>query len=642
MLRTARSSNQNGLRPGPQSQHGPGNAALQISPHQQQQQQPQQQQQQQQQQQRHAQQTSHRRDYVVMPTQFLLGGNVHDPLNLAALTNQSEANQRTPINSPLTTSQHKRQIEVLIPADLNDPLRLNHQEGHHSDSLLLCRPLTSPLKFNSRNKRNNNNNNNNSNNNQQPKRRRCDSDGAMMDVKQLDLTPRKRTRISPILNQRSGPPTPLLLSDRTPYTRLAAARAICSAELIPPTTRPDRLIGQAPASDPSFLRRRAATMSQMALPNVSSMLTKRDLFSTPHEPSAPPPPPPPPPASQPSHTVSQAPPLSCIQLPTPIFSTSASSISTATTSVSSGNAKPTATQAPKRFADAQGQSQKFNRSERRFQYGNYNRYYGYRNGANQPDTRLAHFKRDWFERADVLDIGCNVGHLTLTIARDLKPNRIVGVDIDAQLIRSARGNIRNYVTKSNVKRDSIGLSVSEENDPITLALPSKSIDSEGTGSASPERCVLTDSPRINVIEDTSNTETNVSSAAILNCSDSKSSGASSSATLDSSPVASATPFPQNVRFFAGNYVLMNDQLLDQQSAEYDTILCMSVSKWVHLNWGDDGLKRLFKRVFRQLRPGGRFILEPQPWSSYCRKKSLTVRIPFIVSLFFLNSAHNHN
>ncbi|KAM1155478.1 hypothetical protein ACFX13_026959 [Malus domestica] len=44
--------------------------------------------------------------------------------------------------------------------------------------------------------------------------------------------------------------------------------------------------------------------------------------------------------------------------------------------------------------------------------------------------------------------------------------------------------------------------------------------------------------------------------------------------------------------------------------------CLSVSKWIHLNWGDDGLITLFTRVWSLLRLGGIFVLEPQPWTSY--------------------------
>ena len=42
-----------------------------------------------------------------------------------------------------------------------------------------------------------------------------------------------------------------------------------------------------------------------------------------------------------------------------------------------------------------------------------------------------------------------------------------------------------------------------------------------------------------------------------------------------------------------------------------------------MNWGDNGLMRLFRRVHASLRPGGVFLLEPQPWSSYRKRASLT-------------------
>ena len=56
-------------------------------------------------------------------------------------------------------------------------------------------------------------------------------------------------------------------------------------------------------------------------------------------------------------------------------------------------------------------------------------------------------------------------------------------------------------------------------------------------------------------------------------------------------------FPQNLSFRTENYVLSSDQQMDSYAPEarYDVILCLSVTKWVHLNWGDGGVKRLFRR-----------------------------------------------
>jgi hypothetical protein len=40
------------------------------------------------------------------------------------------------------------------------------------------------------------------------------------------------------------------------------------------------------------------------------------------------------------------------------------------------------------------------------------------------------------------------------------------------------------------------------------------------------------------------------------------------------------------------------------AGSFDAVLCLSTSKWMHLNHGDEGIKRLFSRVFTALKPGG--------------------------------------
>lgn len=81
-------------------------------------------------------------------------------------------------------------------------------------------------------------------------------------------------------------------------------------------------------------------------------------------------------------------------------------------------------------------------------------------------------------------------------------------------------------------------------------------------------------------------------------------------------------FPKNVWFQTENYVLENDVLLEMVKPEFDVILALSITKWIHLNWGDDGIKRFFLRAFKHLHYGGRLIIEPQNFSSYAKRSKL--------------------
>lgn len=48
-------------------------------------------------------------------------------------------------------------------------------------------------------------------------------------------------------------------------------------------------------------------------------------------------------------------------------------------------------------------------------------------------------------------------------------------------------------------------------------------------------------------------------------------------------------------FSQGNYVPESDDELEMTVEEFDTILALSVTKWLQLNYGDAGLKRAFKK-----------------------------------------------
>lgn len=61
----------------------------------------------------------------------------------------------------------------------------------------------------------------------------------------------------------------------------------------------------------------------------------------------------------------------------------------------------------------------------------------------------------------------------------------------------------------------------------------------------------------------------------------------------------------------------------EQKGKYDVVMLLSVAKWIHLNWGDEGIKHTFKKIYDSLYQGGRFIFEPQEWKSYQKRAKLT-------------------
>lgn len=186
-------------------------------------------------------------------------------------------------------------------------------------------------------------------------------------------------------------------------------------------------------------------------------------------------------------------------------------------------------------------------SKTKYIYGNYNRYYGYRNSNVNEDVRIVAFRTcpEYFVEKEILDIGCNDGAVTMTVAKEFQPKFITGLDIDKDLIGTARKHLATVKRKSAVNNNG-----DKANDT----------------------------------------------------------------------------YPNNVAFRQCNYVLDDERLLQLEHPQFDTILCLSVAKWIQLNFGDAGLKLAFKRMFRQLRPGGRLILETQNWKSYKRRKNLTPQI----------------
>lgn len=217
--------------------------------------------------------------------------------------------------------------------------------------------------------------------------------------------------------------------------------------------------------------------------------------------------------------------------------------------------------------ESQKQQQKSKKRKQVFPYGNYKSYYGYRIGQDvDEDPRLKVFRKEWFEGKECLDVGCNNGIITIQIAHKFCCRSILGIDIDSDRVEDAHWNLR-----KSARLKSAG------NKPAKASKLQEKDHADDSG---------------NSVTVLSNIET-----------EGISKEHSSSDQIDLSTIVS---------FKRENFV----QSRHPPGKQYDTVLCLSVSKWIHLNWGDDGLITLFAEIWKLLRPGGILVLEPQPWKSY--------------------------
>ena len=112
--------------------------------------------------------------------------------------------------------------------------------------------------------------------------------------------------------------------------------------------------------------------------------------------------------------------------------------------------------------------------------------------------------------------------------------------------------------------------------------------------------------------------------------------------LAEQPAAQRKAAAAAVRAYANVWFTCEDFASSEHTPQsLDTIMCLSMTKWVHLNQGDEGLKRLFVKVKDALVPGGCFILEPQPWKSYKQARRKQVCTASIICLEFLPKCMLH-
>ncbi|XP_076130088.1 7SK snRNA methylphosphate capping enzyme [Alosa pseudoharengus] len=578
----------------------------------------------------------------VLPTNFQLGGNIFDPLNLNSLLDEEvnrALNAETPKSSPLPLKS-RDPVEILIPRDITDPLNLNCGAKRNTGDLI------SPLKSSGRRRHRN--------------RHHGGAGGgpAGLGVAQLDFSEAERSVEGAPATAEGVPssslshPLPGVSAGSTLPEGAALLNTSPSTDHNPSTVNnpgEDLRTSSGPSVKPQPAQRLsgghavpadgsdvalAPTAAGPALPHLPGRQRKRRRVSSRSDNSR---------ASS-TTPAKQARPEKGRRAPGPVkhgqpFQTPV---------VTSGSRTISRRMPP----NHRGTNQQ---PKKKFQYGNYTKYYGYRNPGVSDDPRMDFLRPEWFQGRVVLDLGCNTGHLTMFIAKQCLPSRIVGLDIDGGLIHAARQNIRYYLSEIQAREarrngtedqpqsrgmDDLKDGMLEEQreqrkDAVEegrrgrpgadRGLKSNREESGGNCFEQRQREVERSNERTSDKKEGGDgggggppkgSHTFPVSLRI-------SRGPIAAPPLPKSPSQQQGSFPANVSFVTGNYVVENDQFLLTQKEEYDVILCLSVTKWVHLNWGDAGLKRLFHRVYRHLRPGGIFILEPQPWSSYGRRKRLT-------------------
>jgi 7SK snRNA methylphosphate capping enzyme len=274
-----------------------------------------------------------------------------------------------------------------------------------------------------------------------------------------------------------------------------------------------------------------------------------------------------------------------------------------------GDAEPSRPYTAAKSASGTGASRAAKRKRKKFVFGNYDAYYNYRHKGSVPvDSRLHLLQRSWLEGRSVLDIGCNSGVLTFSLAETFSPRSVLGIDIDGQLIRRAQSR---------------------------LAALQSSVDSNGGAQQKPTGFPFNLSFRAENFVARKHRRCSRSRQRISHHS---SSGPAIEAPVPAAAAAAPARPPGGVAS-ATEPVRTRDASAQGACEHFDVVLCLSVTKWVHLNWGDAGLRTLFQRVFDMLPSDGTglFILEPQPWKSYkkkCVARSAGVRyaLPVYVSL----------
>jgi 7SK snRNA methylphosphate capping enzyme len=208
------------------------------------------------------------------------------------------------------------------------------------------------------------------------------------------------------------------------------------------------------------------------------------------------------------------------------------------------------------------------------------------------DPRLACAPANLFAGAAVLDVGCGAGYASIEVAAR-GAHSVLGVDIDAALVAKARSLLR-YV------RAAAAPPPPPPQPPPTL--PASVLACQRWRAPPP----LPAPPHLQL--------------------------------PPAADAAAAAAGLARTRFLCADWVRGGGGLAPAP-ATFDVVLCFNVTKWVHLNGGDDALRALLFKAHEALRPGGHLLLVAQAWGSYARSRHLCHAFAAALPRLRLRPAH---
>lgn len=188
-----------------------------------------------------------------------------------------------------------------------------------------------------------------------------------------------------------------------------------------------------------------------------------------------------------------------------------------------------------------------------------------------------------FKDKIILDIGCNCGITSFLLSIQYHCKIVNGIDIDINLINNSIHIVRLFIEFISLYKGQFHMLPFFLNNKKLLQIERNIFE---------DLFFLYEQQKIHSLE--INKTTNIEKESHINS------------------------FPFNIYFRCSNILDLSFKKVENA---YDVVICFSVIKWIHLNYGDNCVITLFDLVYTILKPSGYFLLEYHNEEKYRIKKS---------------------